>query len=87
MEIEGAEFHRGPHDGLVLTMDEISQFCQLVGKRSGAEDRLFAMMPSPFDWPRVIEDKLSKAGPFDMLYAYELLATDKGPVFLLRDSE
>jgi hypothetical protein len=71
--MEAAEFHRGPHDGLLLKMEEIHSWCRLVRAKKGDELRLFAMMPSPSDWGRVVSGKLAKDGPFDKLYAYELV--------------
>jgi hypothetical protein len=82
-----AEFYRGPHDGLFLTMKQIERYCQLVGAKRQTEERLFVMMPPPLDWLRVFEGKLSKEGPFDTLYAYELVTTVTGPALLLRDHE
>ena len=45
--------------------------------------RLFAMMPSPFDWKNVIKGKLKKEGPFDMVYAHELVRADDAIAFIL----
>ena len=42
--IQAAEFHRGPHDGLVLKMEEIYSWCRLVRAKKGTELRLFAMI-------------------------------------------
>jgi hypothetical protein len=79
-----AEFYRGPHDGLVLGVDEIRRYCHLV--RMGGEDRerLFAMMPALLEWDRVIHGDLDKDGPFDTLYAYELERRGDEAVFLFR---
>ena len=76
--------YRGPHDGLVLKLKQINRYCHLVGTKNGNEERLFAMMPSLLNWKRVIRGKMPKDGPFDMLYAYELVGTVTGPAFLLR---
>jgi hypothetical protein len=81
--MEAAEFHRGPHDGLVLKMEQIQSRCRLVKAKKGNDVRLFAMMPSPFDWGRVVKGKLGKEGPFDMVYAYELVRADDGIAFIL----
>jgi hypothetical protein len=81
--MKAAEFHRGPHDGLVLKMEQIHSWCRLVRAKKGTEVRLFAMMPSPFDWKKVIKGKLGKDGPFDMVYAYELVRADDGIAFIL----
>jgi hypothetical protein len=51
--MEAAEFHRGPHDGLVLKMEQIHSWCRLVRAKKGNDVRLFAIMPSPFDWKKV----------------------------------
>jgi hypothetical protein len=84
MEIEGAEFFRGPHDGLVLTMEQIGRLCHLVRAKGGDEERLFVMMPSLLDWNLVLSGVLRKDGPFDTIYAYELVPTDAGPALFLR---
>jgi hypothetical protein len=81
--MEAAEFYRGPHDGLVLKMEQIHSWCRLVKAKKGDEMRIFAMMPSPFDWGRVVSGKLTKEGPFDMLYSYELVKADDGIAFIL----
>jgi hypothetical protein len=79
-----AEFHRGPHDGLVLDFDEIRNHCLLVRMPGAGGDRLFAMMPASPDWERVMSGDLDKDGPFDTLYAYELERGEDGPAFLFR---
>jgi hypothetical protein len=81
--MKAAEFHRGPHDGLVLKMEQIQSWCRLVRAQKGNDVRLFAMMPSPFDWKKVIKGKLGKEGPFDMVYTYELVRADDGIAFIL----
>jgi hypothetical protein len=81
--MESAEFHRGPHDGLVLRMQEIHSWCRLVRAKKGNDVRIFAMMPSLFDWKKIIKGKLGKEGPFDMVYAYELVRADDGIAFIL----
>jgi hypothetical protein len=68
----------------VLDIDEIRHFCHLVMMRGEGRDRLFALMPAPHDWERVISGDLDKDGPFDTLYAYELQRRDDGAVFLFR---
>jgi hypothetical protein len=67
----------------VLKMQEIHSWCRLVRAKKGDEVRIFAMMPSPFDWKKVIKGKLGKEGPFDMVYAYELVRADDGIAFIL----
>ena len=79
-----AEFHRGPHDGLVLDFDEIRNNCVLVRMPGEGGDRLFAMMPKVPDWERVMRGDLDRDGPFDRLYAYELERRDDGAAFLFR---
>jgi hypothetical protein len=79
-----AEFYRGPHDGLVLDIDEIKRYCPLVRTRSEDEERLFAMMPALLEWDRVLRGDLDKDGPFDMLYPYELERKGEGVAFLFR---
>jgi hypothetical protein len=78
-----AEFYRGPHDGLVLDIDEIKRYCHLV-KMRGDEERLFAMMPALWEWDRVVRGDLDKDGPFDTLYPYELERREDGAAFLFR---
>ena len=79
-----AEFHRGPHDGLVLDFDEIRNLCVLVRMPGQGGDRLFAMMPALPDWERVMSGNLDKDGPFGTHYAYELEFRDDGATFLFR---
>jgi hypothetical protein len=79
-----AEFFRGPFDGLVLDIDEIKRYCHLVRMRAEDEQRLFVMMPSLFDWDRVVRGDLDKDGPFDTLYPYELERRGDGAAFLFR---
>jgi hypothetical protein len=81
--MESAEFHRGPYDGLVLKMGQIHSWCRMIKAKKGNDLRLFAMMPSPFDWERVVSGTLGKEGPFDMLYAYELVRADDAIEFIL----
>jgi hypothetical protein len=85
--MDSAEFHRGPHDGLVLKLEEIHSWCRLVRAKKGKDVRLFAMMPSPFDWGKVVKGKLGNDGPFDMLYAYEPVKADDGIAFFLCDPD
>jgi hypothetical protein len=79
-----AEFYRGPHDGLVLDIDDIKRFCHLVKTESHDEERLFAMRPALWEWDRVTRGDLDKDGPFDTLYPYELERRNDGPAFLFR---
>ena len=79
-----AEFYRGPHDGLVLSIDEIRRYCHLVKMRSEDEERLFAMMPALLEWEGVFRGDLDRNGPFDALYPYELERRENGFVFLFR---
>ena len=87
MDAETAEFFAGPHDGRLLTMQEIGRHCQLLKVTNQDEERLFVLMPSILEWNRVVDGKLPKAGPFDVIYAYELLQTAKGPALLLRGAD
>jgi hypothetical protein len=82
-----AEFYRGPHDGLVLEIDDIQRYCHLVKMRSEDQDRLFAMMPALREWDRILRGDLEKDGPFDQLYPYELERRDDGAAFLFRRYE
>jgi hypothetical protein len=82
--VDSAEFYRGPHDGLVLNVDEIKRFCHLVRMRSEDEERLFAMMPTLIEWNRVIRGELDADGPFDRLYPYELERKGGRAAFLFR---
>lgn len=79
-----AEFYRGPHDGLVLNVDEILRYCQLVRMQSEDRERLFAMMPALVEWDRVIRGDRDEETPFDALYAYELHRSGEGAAFLFR---
>jgi hypothetical protein len=87
MSIKATEFYGGPHDGLVLRLEEITRSCHLLRKRAGDKERLFALMPSLSDWERVIHGKLDKEGPFDSLYPYELERRGQGAVFLFRGQD
>ena len=82
-----AEFYRGPHDGLVLVIDEIKRYCHLVKTGSEDEERLFAMMPTLVEWNHIVRGKLDKDGPFQTLYPYELERREDGPAFFLRRHE
>ena len=84
MSEASAEFYRGPHDGLVLEVDEIRRFCHLVRMGSEDEERLFAMMPALLEWDRVIRGDLDKDGPFERLYPYELEQRGDRAAFLFR---
>jgi hypothetical protein len=79
-----AEFYRGPHDGLVLNIDEITRFCHLVRIRGEEEERVFAMMPTLLEWNHIIHGNLDKDGPFDTLYPYELVQRHDRAAFLFR---
>jgi hypothetical protein len=46
MDAETAEFFAGPHDGRLLTMQEIGRHCQLVKVTNQDEERVFVLMPS-----------------------------------------
>jgi hypothetical protein len=79
-----AEFYRGPHDGLVLDIDEIERYCHLVKIHGADEERLFAMMPTLIEWNHIIRGNLDKDGPFDTLYPYELGRHGHRAAFLFR---
>jgi hypothetical protein len=79
-----AEFLGGPHDGLILSLEEIRRWCHLVRAKNGEKESLFALMPPPLDWERVVVNKLEKEGPFDTVYCYELLRSNDALVFILR---
>jgi hypothetical protein len=81
--MDAAEFHRGPHDGLLLKLEEIRYWCRLVRARTGEDGRIFAIMPSPFEWVRVVRGMIRKDGPFEMVYPYELVRADDGIAFIL----
>jgi hypothetical protein len=85
--MDAAEFFGGPHDGLILKMEQIHNWCRLIKTEREDEERLFALMPSPIDWDRVVDGKLPKDGPFDMVYAYEILRRDEGLAFVLRSHD
>ena len=82
-----AEFFGGPHDGLILSMEEIHRCCHLVRAKNGEKESLFALMPPPLDWKQVVINKLEKNGPFDAVYCYERLLTDGALVFILRSPD
>ena len=84
MSSASAEFFRGPHDGLVLNLDEIKRYCHLVRMKGEDEERLFAMMPALLEWERVLCGDLDADGPFDQLYPYELQRQGDGVAFLFR---
>jgi hypothetical protein len=79
-----AEFYQGPHDGLVLSIDEIKRYCHLVRTGGDEEARLFALMPTLIEWNHIISGDLDKDGPFETLYPYELEHRDDGAAFLFR---
>jgi hypothetical protein len=85
--MDAADFFRGPYDGLVLEIEQIQSWCRLVRMIRSDEERLFAVMPSPSNWSRVVSGKLPKDGPFDSVYAYELERTETGLAFLLRSAD
>jgi hypothetical protein len=78
------EFYRGPHDGLVLHVDELKRFCHLVRMRGEDQDRVFAMMPTLLEWDHVIRGDLDKDGPFDSLFPYEFERRGNRGAFLFR---
>ena len=84
MPATAAEFYRGPHDGLVLDIDEIKCYCHLVKIHGADEERLFAMMPTLIEWNHVLRGNLDKDGPFDTLYPYELERHGDRAAFLFR---
>jgi hypothetical protein len=85
--MDAAEFFGGPHDGLVLNMEQIYSWCRLIKTEREDEKRLFALMPSPIDWSRVVDGKLPKDGPFDIVYAYEILRRQGEIAFVLRSHD
>ena len=82
MSVPKAEFYRGPYDGLVLNVEQVKKYCNMVDVKRGDEERVFAMMPPLMDWERVICGQLDKNGPFAKLYPYELRLRDAGAAFL-----
>jgi hypothetical protein len=82
-----AEFLRGPHDGLMLDIDDLTRYCHLVRTQGDEDQRYFAMMPPLLEWNRIVRGKLDKDGPFDTLYPYELELREDRPVFLFRRYE
>ena len=79
-----AEFFQGPHDGLVLNVEEITRFCHMVKLAGEERDRIFAMMPTLVEWKHVRRGRLDKDGPFEMLYPYELTKRGDRASFLFR---
>jgi hypothetical protein len=82
-----AGFYRGPHDGLVLSIDEIKHYCHLVRTCGDDGERLFALMPTLIECKHVVCGNIDKDGPFDTLYPYELERRDDGAAFLFRRHE
>jgi hypothetical protein len=82
-----AEFLGGPHDGLILSMEEIRRWWHLVRAKNGEKETLFALMPPPSDWERVVRNHLEKNGPSNTVYCYELLRSDGALVFILRSPD
>jgi hypothetical protein len=80
--MSAAEFYRGPHDGLVLDIDEIRRYCHLV-RTGGDGERLFALMPALAAWNRIVRGDRTKDGPCGTLYPYEWEPRDGGAAFLL----
>ena len=81
-----AEFLRGPHDGLMLDVDDLTRFCHLM-RIWGEDQRYFAMMPTLVEWNQIMRGQLDKDGPFDSLYPYELELREDRPVFLFRSHD
>lgn len=81
-----AEFLRGPHDGLMLDVDDLTRYCHLMRTR-GEDQRYFAMMPTLVEWNQIMRGRLDKDGPFDSLYPYELELREDRPVFLFRSHD
>jgi hypothetical protein len=82
-----AEFFRGPHDGLVLDVDEITRYCNMVRMASEEEERIFAMMPTLVEWKHVMRGRLDNDGPFDTLYPYGLMRRGDKAAFMFRRHE
>jgi hypothetical protein len=82
------EFVGGPHDGLVLDVDERERFCHLVRLRGEDRDRDFAMMPPLLEWDRVIRGDLDRDGPFETLFPYPFERRgDRGALLFRRRDE
>jgi hypothetical protein len=82
-----AEFLRGPHDGLMLDIDDLTRYCHLVRMAAGEDQRYFAMMPTLVEWRQIVRGRIDKDGPFDTLYPYELELREDRPVFLFRSHD
>jgi hypothetical protein len=82
-----AEFYRGPHDGLVLNLEEITRYCHMVKTVSEEEERIFAMMPTLVEWKHVMRGRLDKDGPFDTLHPYELMRRGDKAAFMFRRND
>jgi hypothetical protein len=67
-----AEFIRGPYDGLVVDVDQVERFLGDDTVRESFDNRLFLLMPPPWDWDRIVEGKADRDGPFDQSYPYEV---------------
>ena len=67
-----AEFIRGPYDGLVIEADQVERFIGDDAVWKSFDGRLFLLMPSLWDWHRIVEGKADRDGPFDQSYPYEV---------------
>jgi hypothetical protein len=85
--VASAEFFGGPHDGLILSINDIPRWCQFVKANRGEDARHFAVMPPPKDWKRVVRGKLRKSGPFNSTYWYELFCSNGRLVFVILDAD
>lgn len=82
-----AEFIRGPHDGLLLDIDDLIHYCHLVRTEGDEDQRYFAMMPTLVEWKHIVRGRMDKDGAFDRLYPYEMELREDRPVFLFRSHD
>jgi hypothetical protein len=82
-----AEFLRGPHDGLLLDINDLVHYCHLVRTQGDEDPRYFAMMPTLVEWKHILRGRMDKDGPFDRLYPYEMELREDRPVFLFRSHD
>jgi hypothetical protein len=79
-----AEFIGGPFDGLVIDVEQVERLVRDDAVQESYDNRLFLLMPPPWDWDRIVEGKSSRDGPFDSSYSYEVSVRHGGLKFVYR---
>jgi hypothetical protein len=77
-----AEFIRGPYDGLIIDVEQVDRFVRDDAVQESYDNRLFLLMPPPFDWDRVVGGEANRDGPFDRSYPYEVSVGPRGVRFV-----